>query len=320
MSNDCRGTRGLIANVMLAACLFLFLVGPLRAQPAPAPADPVDPDGCLGCHGDPSVTRGAPVEGRPASVYIDAAKLVVSNHAAVGCSDCHAESFKEYPHAPAAAPRCLDCHTDNDPGPEGVAFADIAADFKRSVHFERNPSAFDCVQCHDPHSFRRWKQITTADIAVHNGVCLRCHASAAEFGRLAHRPPPDLDRAHQWLPHRDLHWRQVRCLDCHSSYEPPIGSHHLLPATRAVRECVSCHSANSILKLKLYRHRRREETQRLGFMNAMIVNDAYVIGATRNRFVDLTGAFVVGSAVLGVALHAAWRRRRRAPRSPRVES
>jgi hypothetical protein len=107
--------------------------------------------------------------------------------------------------------------------------------------------------------------------------------------------------------------QQVRCLDCHSSYEPPVRSHAILPKEQAVRDCVACHAKDTVLRQKLYRYQRVQETASRGFLNAALVNESYVIGATRNRVVDTAGASVLGLTAFavtgfGVALGRARRR------------
>jgi hypothetical protein len=69
--------------------------------------------------------------------------------------------------------------------------------------------------------------------------------------------------------------------------------------------------------VRLYRHRLEEERETAGFINTLILNEAYVIGATRNRYLDAGFGLVAAAVVGGIALHglarwvAALRRRRR---------
>lgn len=254
---------------------------------------------CLACHANPSISRSDEARSR-FGMFVDPGLLLRSEHRGMACVDCHVEMTPALPHAPKRPRFCPDCHHGDNPAVGGVPFGAIEQGFRTSIHVERAPAVFKCTQCHNPHTFKR--DITTRGVLAHNQVCLRCHGSSTEFQALVRKAPPDLDRAHEWLPNRDMHWSQVRCLDCHSSYAP-MSAHLILAKEEAVRKCESCHSANSVLMLKLYRYRRAEETQQLGFLNAAIVNDAYVIGATRNFVIDFAGLSVMGATLVGIALH-----------------
>ena len=78
----------------------------------------------------------------------------------------------------------------------------------------------------------------------------------------------------------------------------------------------ACHSADSSLKARLYRHLVSEERERLGFANSIILADSYVLGATRNTLLDTVlmiafGAMLVGLLVHGVGRIVARRNRRK---------
>jgi len=93
-------------------------------------------------------------------------------------------------------------------------------------------------------------------------------------------------------------------------------SHEILAKDRAERECVTCHTRDSSLRTRLYRHLIAEEEETAGFANAVILRSAYVVGATRNTYVDTAGTWLLGLTVAGVLVHgvlrifAALRRRR----------
>jgi hypothetical protein len=261
------------------------------------------------------VARKDPTEAKKASVYVDAVGLARSEHRGMVCVDCHPKSFAQYPHPAARRAYCPDCHVVDEARQDGVRFAEIASDFGHSVHNQKNDS-FRCIHCHDAHTF----QLSTTRVRVfdHNKVCLRCHASAELFRRFAKEDPPDLDVAHDWLPNRDLHWSRVRCVDCHTGYGAPLGSHLILARSFAVKKCEACHDAHPRQLLRLYGRMRARERRELGFLNAMIVNDSYVIGATRNRTLDFWALLIMGGSLGGVSGHGALRvlaaaiRRRRA--------
>jgi len=240
-----------------------------------------------------------------------------SNHGNVECVACHVTGFKEFPHAEAAKQQinnCDECHTRQ--------FLRIEDQFLKSVHAKKakeQPGSFTCVTCHDPHVFLKASHFSTTRQAVRqdNAMCLQCHASDERFRQLSKDARPDLEKIHDWLPNIPLHWAAVRCVECHTPVPQSILSHEILPAERAERNCVSCHSANSTLRVRLYRHLVEEERETVGFINSVILNEAYVIGATRNRYLDMAFGLAAAVVVGGIALHglarfvAGLRRRRR---------
>lgn len=299
-----------MSRLVRRAFLCLAILGVLA--PRGAAAKGTNLDDCLSCHGKQDVERKDPHE-RKTSVYVDANGLGRSEHRGMVCVDCHSKALGQDPHPPVRRAYCLDCHVSNEGG-DGVAFATIESDFQNSVHALKD-GAFRCVQCHDAHTFQL--ATTRHRIFDHNRVCLRCHGDAEQFQRFAKKAPPDLDKAHAWLPNRDMHWQKVRCLDCHTGYDAPIGSHLILPKAQAVRKCEACHSAKPVQLLRLYGRMRKQEVRERGFLNATVVNDSYVIGATRNRELDLVAFGIMGSAALGVTGHGLLRLftgRRRAKR------
>ncbi|MBI3945979.1 MAG: cytochrome c3 family protein [Armatimonadetes bacterium] len=282
------------------AHVLLALVG---LAPA-ALAAPTKDDACGRCHGMATLARRGPM-GEVVSLAVLPGEFAASEHGRLKCTRCHSRKYRTFPH-PRIEERldCETCHTTAEAELAERQFGRIADEFRKSIHARRHPGEFTCFNCHDPHRFRRWGDVSRQSVAAQNDVCLACHASDAQFALLTpRRARPDVQQAHAWLPHQEAHRRQVRCLDCHTSAEPPVRPHLILPKEQAVRDCVACHSANSVLKATLYRHRRGEETARLGFVNAAIINDAYVIGATRNRLVDRAGSLAVALALFGAVGH-----------------
>ncbi|MBK7400359.1 MAG: cytochrome c3 family protein [Myxococcales bacterium] len=259
-------------------------------------------DQCLGCHGDKSLER-VDASKKKESVYIDRLGLSRSEHRGLVCTDCHSKEFSKDPHPPARRAICLDCHVGNSTLKDGVQFGDIIRDFQGSVHALKN-EAFRCIHCHDAHTFQL--DVTRQRIFEHNKVCLRCHASVTQFDKMVQKKPPDLDKAHEWLPNRDLHWRTVRCLECHTGYDPK-SSHLVLAKKFAVKKCEACHSQNPAQLMRLYSRMRAAEVRELGFLNATIINRAYVIGATRNRRLDFFALLIIGGTFAGVSGHGALR-------------
>ncbi|MCC6526397.1 MAG: hypothetical protein IT373_27365 [Polyangiaceae bacterium] len=292
-------SRASRASRRRAAALPAALLGAALALSAGRAAAQPDASACLSCHGEQDAVREDPGE-RKASVYVDQQGLAESEHREMVCGDCHARSFAVDPHPPARRADCRDCHVVNETREGGVAFKDIAEDFEQSVHAQKS-AEFRCVHCHDAHTLQL--PTTRARLFEHNKVCLHCHADEARFQKLVDKAPPDLDEAHAWLPNRDLHWQTVRCLDCHTGYDAPLASHLILPKEEAVKNCEACHAETPTQLLRRYRDRGDGDVDKLGFLNARLIDDAYVIGATRNGLLDALMIIVIGGAGGGIAGH-----------------
>ena len=77
----------------------------------------------------------------------------------------------------------------------------------------------------------------------------------------------------------------------------------MLPKEQAVRLCSECHSRDSRLNATLYKFQSKEARNKYGFVNAVVGNDAYVIGANRNYFLNVISVVIFGLTMLGLALH-----------------
>ena len=240
-----------------------------------------------------------------------------SNHGGVDCKNCHGQAVAVFPHragAHAEISQCSECHAQK--------VMRLEPQFDKSAHVRQVPGKFTCVTCHDPHKYLVAQQIGDPRRIVRqdNAMCIDCHGDDAAFHALApDTRRPDLALIHDWLPNVQLHWQAVRCVECHT---PPSTvrqlslSHEILAKDRAERECVTCHTRDSSLRTRLYRHLIAEEEETAGFANAVILRSAYVVGATRNTYVDTAGTWLLGLTVAGVLVHgvlrifAALRRRR----------
>lgn len=285
----------------------LSLIGAVLALFTPAlvhSAEPGQP--CMGCH-------------RPRETTIDPDRYAESVHRNVACPACHADGFASFPHEAraAAAPDCMSCHGGVDTAP--YDFVHIEKGVQASVHTRMAGGTFRCSNCHSPHYFVPATRMTDAAAAARraNGSCLHCHVG----DEAAAAAPPALGRVarqHQWLPHWQLHLSAAPCIACHTSREqrPDATSaaldaqrmaHVVLPATQAQRDCVGCHSQNSLLVTKLYAYLAWKERAERGWLNAVLFNNAYVTGATRNWWLDWATLIMTGMTIVGIALHAAGR-------------
>jgi hypothetical protein len=74
-----------------------------------------------------------------------------------------------------------------------------------------------------------------------------------------------------------------------------------MPKEKAVKRCVECHSQNSLLMVSLYKYQAKENRTQAGFLNAIILNNAFVIGANRNVVLNKVSS-IVFFATLGLLL------------------
>ncbi len=226
---------------------------------------------------------------------------------------------------------CIDCHgvhdlkKVDDPNSKinpfkvsdvcGKCHISITLEYHSSIHgtelLKGNSDVPGCTYCHGEHAISPMAKVETRIIEANQMnlnlittnrmvFCVRCHADEDLMSKYK---LSTLSKAHDWLPNLPKHWETVRCVDCHSSYEPPNLSHNILPREQTVKKCEECHSKNSILMTKLYKHEKARSREKYGFINGTILSDAYVIGATRNVYLDFLSIAIFGVVIIGVGLH-----------------
>lgn len=275
---------------------------------------------CLDCHSAIRYNLENPYTGEVVSMKmyeelrIDPMEYASSTHGSFACTDCHSFEYEIHPH-PIEAKfdyeyTCLDCHSAGEQFAQ-FNFHTIEDEFMRSVHAPEHIEDFSCWSCHNPHTYklttREWGSVI--DIVAHNNaMCLGCHGDISHYEVLIERQLTNMLSKHEWLPNQSLHFRKVRCIDCHAAVnEDILIPHDVLPADEAVRNCVDCHSTNSILLATLYKHQVVERRNRFGFFNAEITSEAYIIGANRNYYFNVISLVIFGLVLLGIAIHASLR-------------
>jgi len=258
---------------------------------------------CMSCH-------------TPNKVAIDPAKFAASVHGALDCSTCHTDGMSKFPHASSrpAMPDCVECHNGTATPP--IDFDKIALEVKASVHVKLVDAAFRCTNCHSPHYFLpagRLKNAAEATL-VFNAGCLGCHA-AADTPVLIQSALQKLVAKHRLFPHADLHLQHNACIECHSPRGQPTW-HQILPKSEALKDCTACHGKASLIASKLYFSLALPAHADNGWVNAVLFNNVYLTGATRNRWLDWGTLALTGITFLGVAAHglgryllARWRRK-----------
>lgn len=328
-------------NSIALASMIILLFGLSEAHALKFPTSEApqafDKSFCLRCHSMQTLGFRDSVTGGLINLFVPEEGFKDSNHQDLNCNDCHTAGFEEYPHPSEATQQslyCVDCHEDN-PGLIPEYFSEIEKEFKKSVHYQRMPEDFSCFSCHDAHFFKVSRKPSDPSrmpnremclschaetdfeidgiqrdisdmVAYDNHICLDCHADPSRFADLTSRQIPDLQASHAWLPNVQMHWEKVRCIDCHLS-PTDTHMHQILTSDKAVDHCEDCHSANSILLTKLYRYKTHENRQKFGFMNSVALNEAYVIGMTRNVILDQLSYLILGGMLLGLTAHGTGR-------------
>jgi predicted membrane protein len=54
----------------------------------------------------------------------------------------------------------------------------------------------------------------------------------------------------------------------------------------------------------LYKHQTIKQRGNIGFVNAAILNEAYVVGANRNYYLNLISILIFGMTLVGITIHA----------------
>jgi hypothetical protein len=272
---------------------------------------------CLKCHGQDFyyyyndwIEREVRERMNPYFV-IDSAEYYISNHKTFFCTDCHSSDYETFPHdgllRMEPSYTCMDCHGGDDDYAH-FNFEEIESEYNNSVHASRHDETFSCWMCHDPHTYHISARSSTSivnTVAYDNGICLQCHADLDMYQLVTDKENPNILTTHDWLPNQGLHFRNVRCIECHATINDSIlVAHEIVPKEQAVKNCVECHSTNSLLMASLYKHQVQEQRGKAGFFNSAILNEAYVIGANRSPLLNSVSLIIFGFVLLGILIHA----------------
>jgi hypothetical protein len=276
---------------------------------------------CFKCHGQSKYTFQNSESGNTVTkrmykeCIMNRDVFYASNHKQFKCTDCHSVSYDTFPHngqlRMEAKYACNDCHA-GDPLYAKFHFEKIEEEFQQSVHSAKHSADFTCWMCHNAHTYKinaRSNENIKQTIAYDNSICLSCHADITKYQLVTDKTNPNLIEKHDWLPNQNLHFQNVRCIECHARVNDSLlVSHNIQPKAKAVRRCVECHSTDSKLMASLYKHTSAQNRNKLGFFNgAILKNEAYVIGANRNYYLNIISIVIVAAGFLGIAIHASLR-------------
>jgi predicted CXXCH cytochrome family protein len=277
-------------------------------------------ENCLKCHGQSKYGYTNTESGQEVlkrmykETIINRDLFYESNHKQFKCTDCHSEDYDSFPHPGRLRMEtkylCIDCHGD-DPKYAKFKFEAIEPEFQESVHSTKHSEDFNCWMCHNPHTYKisaRSEEKIKDIVAYDNAICLDCHSDISRYELLTDKVNPNIIKKHEWLPNQALHFKNVRCIECHAIINDSLlVSHNIQPKSKAVKRCVECHSTNSVLMASLYKYKVKEGRSKAGFYNGLIMNESYIIGANRNYYLGLLSIIMFGCVIAGIAIHATLR-------------
>ncbi len=256
---------------------------------------------------------------------LDTVKLAVGVHSSFNCIDCHSMDYETYPHNAELKLEpmmtCIDCHG----GDETYAswkFDEIEEEFHKSVHFETHGDQFTCSKCHDQHYYRATARLggdLQEIVETNNAMCLSCHDNMVRYQQISGEQNPQIVQIHDWLPNQALHFRRVRCIECHTQVQDSLlVSHNILEKEKATRNCVECHSANSMLQASLYKYQNLQSRTdaddgskgilaSIGGVNSDMSTEYYLIGASRIPFLNIIYGIILFATIAGIAVHLIFR-------------
>ncbi len=277
-----------------------------------------DNERCLVCHGESYFELTDTVMGVTQNrlmcedYQVDRDKYYKSNHWSFACTDCHSYDMEIFPHPTSARLEepyhCIDCHGYDEQYAQ-YHFEEIQVEYEESIHAQIE--VFNCWKCHDPHSYEiniRNSTNLEETILYDNNICLECHANYDNFQLLTDREEIVIVDRHDWLPNEAAHFASVRCIECHTEISDSIlVAHKLLPKDQAVQRCTECHSSDSRLLATLYKFQSKEFRADVGFVNGVIFNQSYVIGANRNTILNILSFIAFGGITLVILIHTFFR-------------
>lgn len=280
-------------------------------------------EGCLKCHGQRIYKYNNETLGQDVKALMFPERIINretfynSNHKSFACVDCHSKGYTKFPHPGELRMEqmynCIDCHG-NDEKFAKFHFEEIEAEYKESIHFKLEVEGFSCWKCHNPHIYKiniRNTAKIKETILYDNNICLGCHSNFDKFQLLTDREEINIVKAHEWLPNQAAHFQNVRCIECHTKINNDILVSHLIQSKdMAVKRCNECHSQNSILMATLYKFQSKEQRQGR-FLNGIILNESYVIGANRNEFLNLASLIILVIVFTSILIHITFRIRMR---------
>ena len=275
-----------------------------------------DMNGCLKCHSHQTITFTNTLTKHEDKRLMNPLYILDKDHFAKGvhakfkCVDCHSAEYDHYPHKAELKLEplnsCLDCHG-GDVKYASYKFEKIDEEFQKSIHFKKIGESFTCSKCHNQHYYQaksRNSSIVSDIVLFSNEMCMSCHSNNNKFQLLSDKLKPALAEIHVWLPNQALHFKNVRCIECHTQVVDSLAvSHNILPKEKALKNCEECHSKNSMLEASLYKYKNLQSRNQKGKLNTIISNKSYVIGAYQNTWLQRISFIILALVLMGIGVH-----------------
>ncbi len=303
---------------LILILLFIFYVGEsVRAQ---SQYDDAKNHPCLKCHSSQIISFHNDVTGKEQKklmnpyYIIDTMAIKNGVHKSFNCTDCHSSEYSAYPHPsnlklePMSS--CLDCHG-GDPTFATYQFDRINDEFHKSIHYKVSGDDFTCGKCHNQHYYHptaRNSGNVMEIVAYSNSMCLSCHNDMNKYEMVSGHPNPKIVQKHSWLPNQELHFKHVRCIECHTEVADSLMvSHNILSKDKAVRKCAECHNADSRLKASLYKYTNLQNRTDNSSIKSILSNPSYVIGSQQFPLLKKLSYMIFFLAVAVMFIHLMFR-------------
>lgn len=275
---------------------------------------------CLKCHSRQSYSFHNDVTGlevkRLMNPYyiLDTLALTAGVHKQFDCTDCHSPEYQTYPHKATLKldplNTCLDCHG-GDASFAKYKFEQIQEEVKKSVHFKIIGESFNCSKCHSQHTYKATARNSDNVLEIvdyNNKMCLSCHNDMKRIEMVSGHDLPKIVEIHSWLPNQELHFKHVRCIECHTQVvDSLMVSHNILGRDQALRKCDECHSENSKLKASLYKYQNLQKRSENGGLIQVLSNSSYTIGTHQSPILKLLSLVIFFSVLTGIVIHSIFR-------------
>ncbi len=275
---------------------------------------------CLKCHSNQVFAFQNDITGKGEKklmnpyFIIDTIAIKTGVHKSFDCTDCHSYEYSSYPHPSGLKlepmSTCLDCHG-GDPTFATYQFDRVNEEFQKSVHFQKSGEDFTCGKCHNQHYYHptaRNSGNLMEIVAYSNSLCLSCHNDMDKYEMVAGHENPKIVQVHNWLPNQDLHFKHVRCIECHTNVTDSLMvSHDILNKELAVRKCAECHNSDSRLKASLYKYTNLQNRSDNGTIKAILSNPSYVIGTQQFPLLRKLSFIIFFITLSAIAIHLIFR-------------
>jgi len=303
---------------LIALILILLFFAP-AFSPAQSYQDPQH-HACLKCHSNQSYSFNNEVTGKVQkrlmnpNFILDTVAIAAGVHKGFDCTDCHNSEYQTYPHLATLKlepmSSCLDCHG-GDASFASYKFEQIAEEVQKSVHSQVYGENFTCTKCHNQHYYKPTARNSSDVLEIvdySNTMCLSCHNDMKKYKMVSGHENPKLVEVHDWLPNQELHFKHVRCIECHTEVvDSLMVSHNILKKDKALKNCVECHSANSRLKASLYKYENLQKRAENGGVKSILTSSSYTIGSHQSPFLKLLSILIFLATLTGIIIHSIFR-------------